>query len=76
MGNKGSSSVSNTGEEGWEWEATTASKFVLKVPTDCRCLGCTGKLRAAVAELALAPGVLELAPALASLEVGVLAVKD
>ncbi|XBI50205.1 hypothetical protein VPH35_113648 [Triticum aestivum] len=77
MGNKGSSRVCDAGEkEGGN--AATARKFVLKVPTHCRCLGCTGKLRAAVTELAVAPGVLEVdqSAALATWEVAVLATAD
>ncbi|KAF7081403.1 hypothetical protein CFC21_085346 [Triticum aestivum] len=77
MGNKGSSRVCDAGEkEGGE--AATVRKFVLTVPTHCRCLGCTGKLRAAVTELAVAPGVLEVdqSGALATWEVAVLATAD
>ncbi|KAM0842064.1 hypothetical protein ACQ4PT_058599 [Festuca glaucescens] len=44
------------GETGWE-EAVVAREFVLKVAMHCRCNGCKGKVRAAVRDLTLSPGV-------------------
>jgi hypothetical protein len=53
MGRNNSGNAGGGGEE----EAVVAREFVLKVAMHCRCHGCTDKVRAAVRNITLDPGV-------------------
>jgi hypothetical protein len=57
MGKKKSGRGNGGGERLCEAEAVAAREFVLKVAMHCRCHGCVVKVRGAVRELTLAPGV-------------------